>query len=116
MCGLNLAHMKKHGLKHYEEQATLKSKMLYDLIDSSDDYFSNPVEVKYRSRMNIPFRIKKDDKLETKFLKEAQEHGLIELKGHRSVGGCRASIYNAMTVEGVEALCNFMRKFRAENP
>jgi phosphoserine aminotransferase len=65
--------------------------------------------------MNIPFRIKKDDKLEAKFLKEAAEAGFIELKGHRSVGGCRASLYNAMTMEGVEALTNFMKKFRDEN-
>lgn len=89
--------------------------MLYDFIDASSEYYSNPVDVKYRSRMNIPFRVKKDDKLEAKFLKEAQEHGLIELKGHRSVGGCRASIYNAMPYEGVEALVNFMKKFRDEN-
>jgi len=95
--------------------ASRKSKLLYDLIDSSSDYFSNPVDPRYRSRMNIPFRIKKDDKLEAKFLKEAQEIGLIELKGHRSVGGCRASIYNAMPMEGVEALVNFMKKFRDEN-
>jgi phosphoserine aminotransferase len=66
--------------------------------------------------MNIPFRVKKDEKLEAKFLKEAQEAGFIELKGHRNVGGCRASIYNAMPFEGVEALVNFMKKFRDENP
>jgi len=65
--------------------------------------------------MNIPFRVKKDDALENKFLKEAAEAGLVELKGHRSVGGCRASIYNAMPIEGVEALINFMKKFRDEN-
>lgn len=90
--------------------------MLYDMIDTSSDYYSNPVDLKYRSRMNIPFRVKKDEKLENKFLKEAQEAGLIELKGHRSVGGCRASLYNAMPLEGVEALVNFMKKFRDENP
>lgn len=90
--------------------------MLYDYIDGSDGYYTNPVEPKYRSRINIPFRVKKDDKLEAKFLKEAQEQGFIELKGHRSVGGCRASCYNAMPVEGVEALINFMKKFREENP
>lgn len=95
--------------------AKTKSSLLYDFIDSSSDYYSNPVDPRYRSRMNIPFRVKKDEKLEAKFLKEAQESGLIELKGHRSVGGCRASIYNAMTVEGVEALVNFMKKFRDEN-
>lgn len=115
VCGLNLAYMKKLGLKHLEDQAHTKSKMLYDFIEGSDGYYSNPVEPIFRSRMNIPFRVKKDDKLEAKFLKEAQEHGLIELKGHRSVGGCRASIYNAMPVEGVEALVNFMKKFRDEN-
>ena len=66
--------------------------------------------------MNIPFRVRKDDKLEAKFLAEAAKVGLIELKGHRSVGGCRASIYNAMPYEGVEALVNFMKKFKEENP
>jgi phosphoserine aminotransferase len=108
--------MKKLGLKHFEDEAHLKSKLLYDLIDSSSDYFSSPVDPRFRSRTNIPFRIKKDEKLENKFLKEAAAVGLIELKGHRSVGGCRASIYNGMTVEGVEALVNFMKKFRDENP
>ena len=61
--------------------------------------------------MNIPFRVKSDEALEAKFLKEAEAIGLIELKGHRSVGGCRASLYNAMPFEGVEALTNFMKKF-----
>jgi phosphoserine aminotransferase len=116
VCGLNLAYMKKQGgLAYYEDLSQRKSQLLYNLIDSSSDYFSSPVDPRYRSRMNIPFRIKKDDKLEAKFLKEAGEAGFIELKGHRSVGGCRASIYNAMTIEGVEALTNFMKKFRDEN-
>ena len=66
--------------------------------------------------MNIPFRVKKDDTLEAKFLKEAAAKGLIELKGHRSVGGCRASVYNAMPVEGVEALIAFMKEFKEQNP
>lgn len=116
VCGLNLAYMKRQGgLPHLEAEATRKSKLLYDFIDSSSDYYSNPVDPSFRSRMNIPFRVRKDEKLENKFLKEAQEVGLIELKGHRSVGGCRASIYNAMTYEGVDALVNFMKKFRDEN-
>lgn len=116
VAGLNLAHMKKlGGLPHLEAEAQRKSSLLYDFIDASSDYYSNPVDKAYRSRMNIPFRVKKDEKLEAKFLKEAAEHGLIELKGHRSVGGCRASIYNAMPYEGVEALVNFMKKFRDEN-
>lgn len=114
--GLNLAHMNKHGLSYYHELANKRSATLYDYIDNSDGYYTNPVEVKYRSRTNIPFRVKKDEKLESKFLVEAQKEGLIELKGHRSVGGCRASCYNAMPIEGVEALIAFMKKFREENP
>lgn len=89
--------------------------MLYDFIESSSEYYTNPVNPAFRSRMNIPFRVKKDEKLEAKFLSEAAKVGLIELKGHRSVGGCRASLYNAMPQEGVEALINFMKKFRDEN-
>jgi len=65
--------------------------------------------------MNLPFRIKNDEALENKFLKEAETAGLIELKGHRSVGGCRASMYNAMPVEGVQALIDFMEKFKQNN-
>jgi len=114
--GLNLAHMKKLGLQHYHELANKRASLLYDYVDGSEGYYTNPVEPKYRSRTNIPFRVKKDDKLETKFLSEAQKAGLIELKGHRSVGGCRASCYNAMPIEGVEALIEFMNKFREENP
>lgn len=90
--------------------------MLYDFIDNSGGYYTNPVEPKYRSRMNIPFRVKKDENLEAKFVKEAAANGLLELKGHKSVGGCRASCYNAMPIEGVEKLVNFMKKFKDENP
>lgn len=108
--------LKNGGLKHYSDLAEKRSKLLYDTIDNSNGYFTNPVEVKNRSRMNIPFRVKADEALEAKFLKEAEAHGLIELKGHRSVGGCRASLYNAMSYEGVEELTNFMKKFQTENP
>jgi len=66
--------------------------------------------------MNLVFRVKKDDKLEDKFLNEAEAVGLRELKGHRLTGGCRASIYNAMPIEGVQALIDFMIKFKTENP
>ena len=116
LTGLNLAHMNKNGLQYYQDLAERRSKLLYDTIDGSEGYFTNPVDPRYRSRTNIPFRIKSDEKLEAKFLKEAGEHNLIELKGHRSVGGCRASVYNAMPYEGVEALVAFMNKFRQENP
>ena len=114
--GLNLAHMNKNGLQHYIDLADKRSQLLYSYIDGSEGYYTNPVDPRYRSRTNIPFRVKSDEKLEAKFLKEAAEQGLIELKGHRSVGGCRASVYNAMPYEGVEALVEFMKKFRAENP
>lgn len=116
VCGLNLAHMKEKGLQHYIDLAEQRSKMLYDTFEGSNGYYTNPVEPKYRSRMNIPFRVKSDEALEAKFLKEAESAGLIELKGHRSVGGCRASLYNAMTLEGVEALISFMKKFQEANP
>ena len=66
--------------------------------------------------MNITFRVKDDADLETKFVNEAQEAGLRELKGHRMLGGCRASLFNAMSMEGVEALISFMEKFKKENP
>lgn len=90
--------------------------MLYGYIDASEGYYTNPVDPKNRSRTNIPFRVKKDDKLEAKFLKDAAAVGFIELKGHRSVGGCRASCYNAMPIEGVEALVTFMKGFKEQNP
>lgn len=108
--------MKKRGLKVLEEEATKKTGMLYDYIDASEGYYTNPVDKTYRSRTNVVFRIKKDDALEDKFVKQAEEAGLMELKGHRSVGGCRASIYNGMPFEGVEALIDFMKKFKAANP
>jgi phosphoserine aminotransferase len=96
--------------------AQQRSALLYKTIEESDGYYTNPVDPRYRSRMNIPFRVKCNDALENKFLKEAEAAGLIELKGHRSVGGCRASLYNAMPIEGVVALTDFMKKFKEENP
>lgn len=83
--------------------------MLYDLIDTSDLYQS-PVAKENRSRMNVPFTLKKSG-LDDEFLNEAKKKGLVQLKGHRSVGGMRASIYNAMPEEGVKALCDFMIDF-----
>ena len=76
-------------------------------------FYSNPVNVENRSIMNIPF-ILADKSLDTLFLKEAEENGLLNLKGHRSVGGMRASIYNAMPLEGVNALVDFMKIFEAK--
>lgn len=65
--------------------------------------------------MNVPFRVCADEKLEKKFIEQALEKGMIELSGHRSVGGCRASIYNAMPIEGVKALTDFMKEFQSKN-
>ena len=90
-----------------------KAKMLYDFIDNSSLY-TNKVAVKDRSIMNVPF-VTGSEELDAKFVKEATANGLVSLKGHRVTGGMRASIYNAMPVEGVKALIDFMKKFELEN-
>lgn len=86
-----------------------KAELLYDVIDASD-FYRNPIEPEHRSRMNVPFILAQDD-LSDRFLKEAADAGLYNLQGHRSVGGLRASIYNAMPLAGVQALVDFMRDF-----
>lgn len=86
---------------------------MYDYIDSSA-FYSNDVHAQNRSRMNVPFQLAKPE-LDEVFLKQASERGLVSLKGHRAVGGMRASIYNAMPIEGVKALVEFMREFAADN-
>jgi phosphoserine aminotransferase len=90
-----------------------KAAILYNFIDNSK-LFKSPVEKKFRSMMNIPFKTGSDD-LDSKFLKEASKSGLVQLKGHRLVGGMRASIYNAMPAQGVQTLVDFMKKFEADN-
>ncbi|MBQ3181669.1 MAG: 3-phosphoserine/phosphohydroxythreonine transaminase [Clostridia bacterium] len=90
-----------------------KAKILYDFLDSSE-LFKGTVVKEDRSLMNIPFVTGSED-LDAKFVKEAKEAGFVNLKGHRTVGGMRASIYNAMPVDGVRALVEFMKKFEAEN-
>ena len=97
------------GLGVVENTNIKKSNLLYDFIDSSD-FYSNPVEKSCRSRMNIPFLLKDKD-LENTFLIESLNAGLANLKGHRSVGGMRASIYNAIEVEAVQELISFMKEF-----
>ena len=86
-----------------------KAKALYDVIDASD-FYANPVEKSSRSWMNVPFTLANPD-LDAMFLEQTKEAGLVTLKGHRSVGGMRASIYNAMPEEGVQALIGFMQDF-----
>ncbi|MEW6132940.1 MAG: 3-phosphoserine/phosphohydroxythreonine transaminase [Pseudomonadota bacterium] len=97
------------GLAAMEKINREKAKLLYDLLDSSDFYHS-PVAKENRSLMNVPFTLR-DAALDEAFLKGAKERGLLQLKGHRSVGGMRASIYNAMPREGVQALVDYMREF-----
>ena len=117
MCGLNVAYMlEQGGIPAMQAKAEERSSLLYNYIDSSEGYYVNNVEARYRSRMNIPFRVCNDEALENKFIAEATAANLIDLKGHRSVGGCRASIYNAMPVEGVQALIDFMTTFKENNP
>jgi len=103
------------GLAHWEEVSAKKSGMIYDVIDGSDGFYSCPVEKSARSRMNIPFTIGGDEVLEKKFLEDAKKVKLYTLAGHRSVGGCRASLYNGMPMEGVETLRSFMKSFQEEN-
>jgi phosphoserine aminotransferase len=105
--------LERGGLGGIEQVNIRKAGILYEYLDSQD-FYSNPVAREDRSRMNVPFRLR-DDRLDAKFLAEAEARGLSQLKGHRSVGGMRASIYNAMPVEGVEALVEFMEEFRKKN-
>ena len=101
------------GVKEMQKINEKKAAMLYDCIDNSK-LFKGTVQKKDRSMMNITYVMQTED-LTSKFLKEAEQNGFVNLKGHRSVGGIRASIYNAMPVEGVEKLCDFMVKFDKAN-
>lgn len=96
-----------------KERNEKKAKILYDYLDESK-LFKGTVEKASRSLMNVPF-VTGDQDLDAKFVKEAKEAGLENLKGHRTVGGMRASIYNAMPIEGVKKLVEFMKKFEKEN-
>ena len=114
ICGKVFKWIKKMGgLEVMKKRNEEKAKVLYDFLDSSK-MFSNPVEKKDRSLMNVTF-VTGDAELDAKFVKEAKEAGFENLKGHRVVGGMRASLYNAMPKEGVEKLVEFMKKFEAEN-
>ena len=114
ICGKVFKWLKKQGgLEAMKERNEKKAKLLYDYLDESR-LFKGTVEKKDRSLMNVPF-VTGDKELDAKFVKEAKEAGLENLKGHRTVGGMRASIYNAMPYEGVEALVTFMKKFEEAN-
>ena len=114
ICGKVFKWLKKQGgLEAMKERNEKKAKILYDYLDESK-LFKGTVEQASRSLMNVPF-VTGDPDLDAKFVKEAKEAGLENLKGHRTVGGMRASIYNAMPIEGVEKLVEFMKKFEKEN-
>ena len=114
ICGKVFKWLKKQGgLEAMKERNEKKAKVLYDYLDISK-LFKGTVEPASRSLMNVPF-VTGDKELDAKFVKEAEAAGLVNLKGHRTVGGMRASIYNAMPIEGVEALVEFMKKFEKEN-
>ncbi|MBQ2264198.1 MAG: 3-phosphoserine/phosphohydroxythreonine transaminase [Oscillospiraceae bacterium] len=114
ICGKVFKWIKKMGgLEAMKAHNEKKAAILYDFLDQSE-LFKGTVEKKDRSLMNVPF-VTGSDELDAKFVKEAKEAGFENLKGHRSVGGMRASIYNAMPIEGVEKLVEFMKKFEAEN-
>lgn len=114
ICGKVFKWLKKQGgLEAMKERNEKKAKVLYDYLDSSK-LFKGTVEPASRSLMNVPF-VTGDKELDAKFVKEAEAAGLVNLKGHRTVGGMRASIYNAMPIEGVKALVEFMKKFEKEN-
>lgn len=114
IAGLVFQWLKKNGgLAAMEKVNSEKAGLIYGVLDSSS-FYSSPVAREDRSIMNIPFRLKSES-LDEEFLKQAKAAGMIQLKGHRSVGGMRASIYNAMPIEGVRALVAFMRDFEKRN-
>lgn len=101
------------GVDAIEKVNIAKANLLYHYLDQTE-FYDNLIQKEYRSRMNIPFRLR-DESLNDAFLKAADTQGLLQLKGHRSVGGMRASIYNAMPIEGVQALVEFMQAFEQKN-
>jgi phosphoserine aminotransferase len=96
-----------------EQRNRAKAALLYDYLDSTG-FYASPVAREDRSLMNVPFKLR-DESLDKAFLEGAQQRRMLQLKGHRSVGGMRASIYNAMPVEGVQALVEYMKEFEARH-
>ncbi|GAF95122.1 unnamed protein product, partial [marine sediment metagenome] len=102
------------GLQKMHQLNRRKVKIVYDAIDRCDEFYNAHAAEGSRSLMNVAFRLANPE-LDGPFLKQAEEQGLVSLKGHRSVGGCRASIYNAMPIEGAQALHDFMLEFCKKN-
>jgi len=106
------------GVQFFEKRNISKSTLFYDSMENSDGFYAAIINKDSRSRVNIPFRVggpNGNEALEKEFVKEAKKRGLDGLAGHRSVGGCRASMYNALTYEDVEKLCEFMKEFRLQH-
>lgn len=102
------------GLEGMSKLSNQKSQLIYQTMDKSNGFYMCPVDKRYRSRMNIPFRIggiPAKDQLEKEFLQNAEKIKMMQLKGHRSVGGIRASLYNAITMGNTETLAMFMKQF-----
>ena len=115
MIGLQLAWLREAGgLEEMAGRARERAERIYGIIDQSGGFYANPVETRSRSRTNIPFHTASPE-LDARFLAESEAEGLLQLKGHRSRGGLRASLYNAMPMAGVEALSDFMRDFARRN-
>jgi len=105
--------LKQGGLAAMETRNVAKARLLYDYLDTTA-FYRSPVDKQDRSRMNVPFKLR-DESLDGGFLKGAEARGLLQLKGHRSVGGMRASIYNAMPLEGVQVLLDYMKEFEKKS-
>jgi phosphoserine aminotransferase len=115
MCKLCMGYIKAEGgISEIEKRNKKKAALLYDLIDSSGGFYKGHAKPDSRSRMNVTFNLPSED-LEKMCVEEAMKHDLIGLKGHRSIGGMRASIYNAMSIEGVEVLVEFLQEFQEDH-
>jgi phosphoserine aminotransferase len=115
LCELVLEHLKNlGGVAAVEKHNRKKAKLVYDVIDNSNGFYKGVAQPESRSFMNITFTLATPE-LEAQCVEEAKKRGLIGLKGHRDVGGMRASLYNAMSMEGVEALCSFLMEFQEQN-
>jgi phosphoserine aminotransferase len=115
MCKLSLEHLKSiGGVSEQQKINEKKSSLLYDVIDHSDGFYKGHAKPDSRSMMNVTFNLRAPE-LEETCVMEAQKQGLIGLKGHRSVGGMRASIYNAMSLEGVQKLADFLKVFQEQH-
>lgn len=117
MCGLHVDHMLSlGGVNELGARTRARADLMYRCLDESKGYYVNTVQPQYRSKVDIPFSVGQSEELETKFLKEAAEINLLELKDHTNTVGCRASLYNAMSFEGAYALIHFMKQFMHDNP